>query len=142
MNISAANRDWKAEAEKRREKLEQSRNLPSRWQGGRLNTYRLKVIGGNVLTADPFIGILFSETEITELPTAYDPDVDTSFIDGIGRGWLYKNGVLQPKRVLILNDPRGGSGAAFILDDGYLSGVPIRIPVAGGGSEAVYIGGL
>jgi hypothetical protein len=56
-------------------------------------------------------------TTITNVPSAYDPTVTSSFIDGIGRGTLWINGVSQGL-VLIVNDGGGGSNVNFDLVGG------------------------
>lgn len=141
MSISAANREWKEEAARRRDTQEQNRNLPSRWQGGRAAPYMvLVVIDGNTLETDQD-GAVFAEEEITELPADYDPETDDSFIDGIFRAWLKVDGITQEKRVLAVNDGSGSwqnclEAGARIFTNGYKF-----IPVAGGGKKKVYVAG-
>jgi hypothetical protein len=88
----------------------------------------VRIIGGNELDAEPYLGIKYVYTEITDVPTAYDPDTEDEFIDGIGRGWLYLNNIIQPKRVLIVNDARG-SGGTLIEHDRIYASTPIRLTV-------------
>lgn len=58
----------------------------------------LQIIGGNTVS-----GIDCIKYASTVTPAAvYDPDVDTAYPDGIGRGWLWSNGV-RSRRVLILH---------------------------------------
>lgn len=141
MNISAANRAWKDEAEKRREKQEQSRNLPSRFQGGRPAPRLVLIIDkGNELETGQD-GIEFAEDPITELPSAYDPETDDSFITGIGRGWLIENEVMAEEMVLIVNDGSSSYPDALFQGDRIRSGGAKTIPVAGGGSKQVYVAG-
>lgn len=76
-------------------------------------SYRITTAGGNTLVTGQ-AGIKFSSSAITNVPTAYDPAVDTSFIDGIGRGTLFIEGVSQGF-VLICNDGSNGSAVNFDL---------------------------
>lgn len=80
---------------------------------GTSRTFRITITGGNTLATGQ-AGIKFSSSAITNVPTAYDPSVDTSFIDGIGRGTLFINGVSQGF-VLVCNDGSNGSAVNFDL---------------------------
>lgn len=108
---------------------------------------RIYIDQGNTLDTGEK-GIKYEGSEITEVPTAYDPDSDTSFIDGIGRGQLEINGVLQSGYVLVVNDIRSGYGNAFLGDNGYEDGpdkpwafYAVSIPVDGGGSVSAWVCG-
>ncbi len=100
----------------------------------------ISIIGGNTLSTGQ-IGIKYSSSLITSVPSAYDPTVTTSFIDGIGRGTLFINGVSQGI-VLVVNDTRGGAvtfdllGTSDGADVGY-AGSPVSIDVSGGGGTTV-----
>jgi hypothetical protein len=73
---------------------------------------RLVIDTGNTLATGQN-GIKKTST-ITDVPSAYDPTVTSSFIDGVGRGTLWINGVSQGL-VLIINDGGGGSNINFDL---------------------------
>lgn len=143
MSVSEANRAWKDEGQKRREKQEQSRNLPSRFQGGRVDDVYIIIMGGNTLDTGED-GVKWSATIITTLDAAYDPNTGTSFQDGIGRGRLFINGEEQDDKVLVVNE-----GSAFghaLRGDNVGTDGPDRVwafsavskPVATGGSKTVY----
>jgi hypothetical protein len=108
------------------------RDMPSRWAGGAAAQLKVVVIvGGNTLVTSQ-TGISYSSTPITDVPSAYDPDVTSSFIDGVGRGTLYIDGVAQTSKVLIVND--GGSGAvdfALLTSDRIVVAEPRTLTVAG-----------
>jgi hypothetical protein len=73
---------------------------------------RLLIIGGNLLSDGITDGIVWNESGLTEVPDLYDPTVDTSFVDGIGRAYLYIAGVLQPDEVLVAH--YYGNGSAWM----------------------------
>jgi hypothetical protein len=70
---------------------------------------------GNTLDSGQF-GIKHLTTLLTSVP-AYDPNVATSFVDGIGRARLVKDGVLQTDYVLVCNDVRSLWAASLLRDD-------------------------
>lgn len=64
----------------------------------------LVVIGGNAAQiGNSLEGIQYASAPPT-LTQAYDPDVDTVYPAGLGRGYLYINGEPQANRVLIRHD--------------------------------------
>lgn len=65
---------------------------------------RLQIIGGNVLSGS-IVGIKYAAS-VTPL-AVYDPDVTTSYPDGLGNAWLYLNGVRQINRVLVRHNFTG-----------------------------------
>ena len=102
--------------------------------------YRTVVIDrGNILETGQH-GIKF-ETVVTSVPSAYDPNVTSSFIDGIGRGTLYVNGVVQDGYVLVVNDSSGTFQNALVNGDPIFAGGPISIDVDGGGTVKAYTAG-
>lgn len=102
--------------------------------------YRTILIdGGNTLETGQD-GVVYEAT-VASVPSAYDPDVTSSFIDGIGRGTLYINGVAQDGYVLVVNSDDGTFRNALVADDVIYSGGPISIPVDGGGSVQAYTAG-
>lgn len=120
--------------------LERQRGMPSRWAGGATDVKRIQMVGGNTLATGQ-AGIKYASSEITSVPSAYDPEVDTSFIDGIGRGLLFVNGAYVGY-VLVVNDGRSGSVINFDLLGGSSAdigdaGTVVDIPVSGGGDATV-----
>jgi hypothetical protein len=102
---------------------------------------------GNTLDTDE-LGIKYEATAIDEVPSAYDPDATTSFIDGIGRGTLWVNGIAQTGYVLVVNDARSSFGHALLGDNSYEDGpdeawafYQVAIPVAGGGAVVAWVVG-
>jgi hypothetical protein len=85
--------------------------VPIRQEASAPSSFRfVQVIGGNTLASGQD-GINFAST-VT--PTAaYDPDVDTTYPDGLGRGWLYSNGRIL-RRVLLRHD-YGAYTAPFLV---------------------------
>jgi hypothetical protein len=71
--------------------------------GGGSEPERLvSIIGGNLLGSGAY-GIKF----VSALPTVdkfYDPDVDTTFPDGLGYATYYVDGVLEPENVIVIHD--------------------------------------
>jgi hypothetical protein len=80
------------------------------------------IIGGNTLSTGQS-GINYSASQITTVPSAYDPDIDVAFIDGIGRATYYINGTLQTSNILIANCASIGSPMSRSL----LAGVMVRV---------------
>jgi hypothetical protein len=83
-------------------------------------------------------GIKHLTTEITSLPSAYDPNVTSTFIDGIGRGTLVKDGLIMSGYVLVCNDKRSLWAHSLLKDDGAAVSGTALIP-NGSGSSLVYI---
>jgi len=69
--------------------------------GGEARVLRIQIIGGNPLASG--IEAVQYAASVT-LAQAYDPDVDTAYIAGLGNGWLFINGIRQPNRVLVRHD--------------------------------------
>lgn len=98
----------------------------------------LIIEGGNTLETGQD-GILFYDAGVIEsVPSAYDPDVDTTFIDGIGRARMIENGGLLPNYVLVANDYNGTMRNALFNGDPISTGGYRVIPVDGGGSVRVW----
>lgn len=102
---------------------------------------------GNTLDTEQ-LGVAYSLTGVNTVPSAYDPNVDSSFIDGIGRGTLYINGVAQDGYVLVVNDSRSSFGHALLGDNADEDGPDlcwafseVAIPVDAGGSVAAWVVG-
>ena len=92
---------------------------------------------GNTLVTGQF-GIKNVTTVITSVPSAYDPNVATAFIDGIGRAQLIKDGVLQDGYVLVCNDLRSAWRSAFITGDAVATTGTVNISY-GAGSITAYV---
>ena len=78
-------------------------------------TVYLIIDKGNILD-DGSDGIKLSVTLITGIPV-YDPNVNTSFVDGIGRAQLVKDGEIQDGYVLVVNDVRSQWQSALMKLD-------------------------
>ena len=85
----------------------------------------LQVDKGNILD-DGSDGIKFSVTLITSIP-AYDPNINTSFITGIGRARAVRDGEIQDGYVLVVNDIRSNWASALLTGD----------PIASSGSVVI-----
>ena len=141
-----------AALEARIAKLEQSmRGIPGRFPvGGRVPHAVLEIIDGNLIEifpggdpGGPYAGVKYYPNAITELATAYDPEAGgettvTSYPDGIGRAWLWLDGVRQDKRVLVLNDTSAFIYFVLLAGDPLVGFRSRSIPVAGGGSATVW----
>lgn len=99
----------------------------------------LSIVGGNTLETGQ-AGIVYT-TSVASVPSAYDPDVTSTFIDGIGRATLYKNGVAQAGYVLVVNSDDGTFRNALFQNDTVYTGGAIAIPVAAGGAVLAYVAG-
>lgn len=100
---------------------------------GGADAFLIVVDQGNTLETGQD-GINWYDGVLTEVPSAYDPDVTSTFIDGIGRGILYRNGVPQDGYVLVVNDNRGSVRNALFQNDPFRTSGAVAIDVAGGGS--------
>jgi hypothetical protein len=75
---------------------------------------------------------------VTSVPSAYDPDTTSSFIDGIGRGTLFEDGVAQEGYVLVVNDDSGATRNAVLTGDVVWVVEPRNMPV-GSGPQTVQV---
>ena len=91
---------------------------------------------GNILETGQD-GILWV-SDVPSVPSAYDPDSETSFIDGIARAQLYINNVLQDGYVLVVNDASSSIGYAILMGQAVWCASKRSIPVDGGGSVTAY----
>ena len=80
---------------------------------------------GNILD-DGSDGIKLSTTLITSMP-AYDANVNTSFVDGIGRAQLVKDGEILSGYVLVVNDLRSQWQSALMKTDAIASSGSVMI---------------
>ena len=106
-------RSLEAEVERLRRRMEQRpiHTVPS------AKVMTVWIDQGNILSTGQN-GIKWADSTITSFPSAYDADTMTSFIDGVGRGVLSVDGVVQAGYVLVLNDMGSGIGNA-LLGDGF-----------------------
>ena len=100
----------------------------------------LVVDRGNTLETGQ-LGVKYYSGTLASVPSAYDPDVTSSFIDGVGRGTLYKNGTAVSGYVLIVNDNQGSFRNALFIGDPIRTSGTVSIPVSGGGSDRAYTAG-
>ncbi|MBA3588513.1 hypothetical protein [Methylibium sp.] len=98
--------------------------------GAVVNLRTVSVTSGQTLTSGQ-TGVKYSSSAIASVPSAYDPAVTSTFIDGIGRGVLYVNGVVQTGYVLILNDSTTAIQRALVASDVIAVQDPVSIAVAG-----------
>ncbi len=90
----------------------------------------VQIIGGQTLTSGQ-AGCKYSSAAITSVPSAYDPAVLGTFIDGICRGLLFVNGVSTATNVLVLNDSTTAIQRALVVGDVIAVQDTVAIPVAG-----------
>lgn len=81
-------------------------------------------------------GIKYSTTPITSVPSAYNADTDTSFIDGIGSGQMYQENIGKGN-VILLNDTTSVIGRVLLAGDWVSVLGPVDMP-APGGNISVY----
>ncbi len=96
----------------------------------------VEIVSGNTLETGQ-TGVLYEAT-VSSVPSAYDPNVTSSFVDGIGRGTLYVNGVAQTGYVLVVNSDSGSFRNALRVSDRVWVGDLVAIPVDGGGIVHAY----
>ena len=109
---------------------------PLQTAGKRPYTY-VQIVSGNILSSGG-VGVLYEDPFVTSVPSAYDPNVTSSFVDGIGRGTLFINAVAQAGYVLVVNDNRGSFRNAVTIFDVVWVGDPVLIDVDGGGTIQAY----
>lgn len=119
--------ELRAEVERLRRRVEQRPVLQT---AVTLPAYRLITIDkGNTLETGQD-GILY-QASVTSVPSVYDPNVTSSFVDGIGRGTLYINGVAQTGYVLVVNSDQGSFRNAMFHNDVFVSTGSVRISAGG-----------
>lgn len=92
---------------------------------------------GNTLDSGQF-GIKRVATVITSVPSAYDPNATSAFIDGIGRARLVRDAVIQDGYVLVCNDARSAWASAFLQDDAVAVSGTVTLS-AGASSVTAYV---
>ncbi len=106
-----------------------ARPVKKKGGGGAVQLRTVSIVGGQTLATGE-AGIKYSSSAITSVPSAYDATVDSSFVDGIGRGLLFTNGV-SSVNVLILNDSTTAIQRALRSGDVIAVQTPVTLPVAG-----------
>lgn len=100
-------REMHAEARVRRADLdnaERSRDRYARRKIAGALVGVLELIDGATL-ASGLVGIGYAASVAPSV--LYNPDVDTSYITGLGNAYIWVRGVLQPSRVLVRHDVAG-----------------------------------
>lgn len=117
--------------------------LPSRWAGGASSPQvSLQIIGGNTLSDGVTAGIKWALGGVSTVPSVYDPNVTSSFIDGIGRAYLYLDNVLQSGIVLVGNySGNGGPIIRPLVRDELVFASPntVQIPLSGDPTKSVSV---
>lgn len=75
--------------------------VPPKGGSGASPNLRLEVVDGNTLSDGVTLGGKWATPAPTTVPSLYNPNVDSSFIDGIFRAHLYMDDVLQADLVLV-----------------------------------------
>ncbi len=99
--------------------LEQ-RNIPARWKvPAPASAMYLTIVGGQTLSDAITLGIKYYDSGIdgylTTVPSLYDPNITSTFIDGIGRATLTIDDTVQSGYVLVVNDGRNASAIRTAL---------------------------
>ncbi len=97
----------------------------------------IRVVGGNTLTTGQ-AGVKYVYSLIATVPSLYDAAVDTSFIDGIGRGSLYAGGVYQGI-VLFALDPSCTLNRALVVGDVFVVAATKAVPLASDATQSVTV---
>lgn len=114
--------------------------VPPRPALGTSRRYALQIIGGNLLSDGITEGIVYEAGGVTDVPSLYDPTVDSSFVDGIGRAILYINDVAQADYVLVAHYSGNGSSRMRALYADQVvptSADTITLPLSGDPSQTV-----
>lgn len=107
--------------------------------GGTSKLRMLTIIGGNTLSDGSTLGIKWKNPAPTTVPSLYDPTVDTTFIDGIGRATLTVDGTSQGT-VLVAHYSGNGSAyqlALFAGDVIVTSTATVSLPLASDATQSV-----
>jgi hypothetical protein len=112
--------------------------IPARGGGTVLELKVVIVSSGQTLDSGQ-TGVKYSSSAVTDVPSAYDPSVTSTFIDGIGRGTLYINGVAQSGYVLIRNDVNSPIQRALIAGDIVAVHEPTTVTVNGDANTTINV---
>lgn len=102
--------------------------------------YTLEIDRGNVLSDAVTLGIVWASSAPTSVPSLYNPNVDTSFIDGIGRATLYINNTAQSGYVLVAHYSGNGSPLTLALSQTQLvltSAATVSLPLVSDATQTV-----
>ncbi len=113
---------------------------PTGGSGSSSHAYALIIDVGNLLSDATTHGIKFTGS-ISTVPSLYDPNVTSTFIDGIGRATLYIDGVAQSGYVLVVNDGRSGTliNKALFQGDRCESLGSVSIPLVSDATKSVAV---
>ena len=103
--------------------------------------YTLTIDRGNTLSDGSTLGIKWAGTAPTTVPSLYDPNVDTAYIDGIGRATLRINGSSQGF-VLVTHYTGNGSPLNLALVQNQVvetSAATISLPLASDATQSVLL---
>jgi hypothetical protein len=93
-----------------------------------------QIIGGQ--TVNGVVMIQYAADPLTA-PTAYNPATATSYIAGLGYGWIYNPNGQQQGKVVVRHRWLGQTDP-FLSGDTVVVGAAYPIPVTGGGTLQVY----
>ena len=94
------------------------------------------IVGGNTLSTGQNGCQYYSG--VRTVPTAYDPNVTSTFVNGICRGTLYINGVAQTGYYLLVNDSNASWQNALLAGDRVWCSNSVRVTVDTGGYVTAY----
>lgn len=108
------------------------------WLTGRDPYLKIQIDQGQTLESGD-LGIKYSSTPITSFPSAYDPNTMTSFMDGVGRGILYVNGIARTGYVLVINDSQSTIASSVIQGDNCWPSRALSVDAGGGLRRFAYL---
>lgn len=117
-----------------------ARPIKKKGGGASAGVYILQIDRGNTLSDGSTLGIKWSSSALTTVPSLYDPTVDTSFVDGIGRATLIINGATQTNKVLVAHYSGNGSPLSIALFQGDIvlsSSSLVTLPLASDATQTV-----
>lgn len=114
------------------------RGQPSRYAGGGgTSDHGVYVVrGGNVVAGAGIVGVNYSPTEITELPSAYDPSALPATIDGVG---IVQHTTALTWHLLALWDGITDLPASLFAGVHVLCPTTVTVDVDGGGTATLLI---
>lgn len=94
-----------------------------------VGNYRtIQIVSGNTLASGQ-TGVKYVAAGVGSVPAAYDPNVTSSFIDGIGRGTLYIDNQAQSGYVLLVLDSRTTMNFDVLANEVVVVKQSVDIPV-------------
>lgn len=97
-------------------------------------SYTVQVINGQLISG--VVPVIEYAADPLTVPTAYDPTTATSYVAGIGNGYLYSAGQLIGK--VLVRHNFAGMTDPLMSGDVYAVGTPVSVPVTGGGTVTAY----